>query len=347
MPFLVGPTTITGAVFTVEPPAAAGISVRDFDRVVLSNASPYLLQLANSGNRGWLQPFTANVYPYDPDTPQITVTPSLQGVVIVGNPTQLTAEFFRTGEPLDNRTYPAPVQLFSTINQFASTQLASGVAASTSGVSQVFDVSQFASYQLRWNWVGGAADQLASVLIEWLDTIGNVIFVEAVSFISDGSRTLAVTGSAFKRPESLITDGCHGDRMQVTPTFASGTLHMTINATSRTVDKFRVTQPIHEAQNRLLASDTSFSLAAGAVSSIFWGGPQPGPAHLRVVPGVAKYGVRLYLGSLTAQQIAFQLPNSVEYIADLILPRAPVGVQIENDSTVTGSFNVELVSTND
>ncbi len=352
MPFVVGPTTITGAPFTVEPPASSGIQARNFDRVVLANASPYLLRLADASNQGWLSPFTVNLFPYDPNGPTIQVTPALQGVVVAGNPSQLTAEFYRPDESLDNRTYPAPVALFSTINAFSSSTLLANAAVVNNVQLGPFDVSQFNSYQLRVQWLTGTIDTFATIRMNWLTNavsvdqqLFKIISSDSLTLASNGLVTIAAAGGG----SHFFTDRCRGDSLVITPVFATGTMQVQLLGSSRQSIGLRTGSTADDAsKNLLLSPDAGLNIVSGGASGICWA-PMlcPGPAELRVGQGVAKYQVILYMGSVNGITLAKNLPYSVDFIQEILLPRAPVGVQIVNNDTVNSPYIVSLVGTSD
>lgn len=105
-----GPTTITGVEFTIDPSTVQEPAL--FDRVILANHSQYLIQLRNGRLQHWLHPFMADIFEFDSHT-QIVADPMLMDLVIPGAAQHFTATFLMPGEDQDaGAAYPCAMSVY-------------------------------------------------------------------------------------------------------------------------------------------------------------------------------------------------------------------------------------------
>jgi hypothetical protein len=328
MPRIFGPVDLTGAdQLLPQAPAPAN---ELYDRVVINNHSPYLLQLTNGGNRGWIHPFMGDLFPYDPGA-DVLVSPNLMGV-LAGNPHHCCLEYYQPGEDIPGKSYPSMMAQFQTATQLADSPFLAANTGLTTGVEQFpaggEPATKYSSYQLRLSFSNGAASpsNYAQASIRfWHDlSLTKLIWEDTVEVNPGNVR-------------SYITDRLHGAQMSILPTFPGGTLDCTWLFSNRSAPRLQCLEA-PAGNDRILLARSSVVVGAGNTSADQFVPLFNGPCDISLDASAGVTALwSFYFGSLAP--IAFKIPFSGAALTqEAILPLRPLHYTVQNTGASQQTF---------
>jgi hypothetical protein len=208
--------------------------MRDYDKIILKNQSPFLLAAHNGQYTYWLHPFMADVFPYDASGDgKVYFEPVLEGV-LSGTASLLTAAYYLKSETVQGDAYPAILSQFSTVlgdnpAVVFDGNLTSGQERGTGNVNP----AAFSSYQLRFVFANGA------------QTATNFAIVD-VRFYEDAAQTILIGSDTFQinasNANTYISGPLRSGFMAIFASFPGGTLGCHWLLSNRPVSRVQATE---------------------------------------------------------------------------------------------------------